>query len=326
MNSNFDGSNQVANDHCKEETDAPLSQNISEPAQEGSDIPDRACATTWSIYHECGDPSAIWLFKQIKEQCGERDEISHRLKQALPGWCRANKTRAELCTLLSAQFSHQPETEQAAVDEIGLRIKERCINFACTQYDDTAVAREFGAVLSKVAWGELDIPQRPIAQAAFAILRERENSLEKRRKDQAQLDLLLKRHKVSPKLQMAIAIDTSKGQKEDPILDLLRQFFAVKNCYWRNFFDKHGRLRKKKLPNFPTMRKRLVDALLAPDRPGEPPNGEEFNARKARELAAICLKAAYPGMFPESLDGESVRLILQYHEQMESRSVSVVRR
>jgi hypothetical protein len=314
MKSDFEDSVQAVDGSRKEETDVLPSYRAGKPAPKGSDILDRAHRTTWYIYHESGDRSAIRLLKQIKKKAGGRDQISHRFKQAVPGWCRANKTRVELCTLLSVQFSHQPETEQAAVDEMRLRIKERCIDFARTQYGDTEAADAFGAVLSDVAWGALDIPQRSQAQAAFAILRKREQMSESHRKDQVQLDSLLKRFKVSPQRQKDVALDISKNQKEDPILALLRRFFEVKDGYWHKFFDKHGRLRKKKLPNFPTTRRRLMDALLAPDRPGVPPNGVALSRRKAREFAAICLKTAYPDIIPKSLHGESVRLALQYHE------------
>jgi hypothetical protein len=313
-NSDLEASMQTVDGRRKKEPDVLSPQTVSQPAPKGSEVFDRAQRTTWRIYHECGDRAAIRLLEQIKKQAGGRGTIIDRFKQAVPEWCRANKTRVELCTLLSAQFSHQPETEQAAVDEMRLRIKERCIDFACTQYGGTAVAREFGAVLSEVAWGELDIPQRSQAQAALVILREREKMSEPQRKGLVQLDSLLKRFKVSLKLQKAIALHISKNQKEDPILVLLRRFFTINDGYWRKFFDKHGRLRKKKLPNFPTTRKRLMDALLAPDRPGVPPNGVALNLRKAREFAAICLKTAYPDIVPETLHGESVRLALQYHE------------
>jgi hypothetical protein len=324
-NSDFEASMQTVDGRHKEETGVPPFQPIGKPAPECSDILGRALWTTWYIHHECGDRSAIRLFEQMHKQGGGAKKIGQHLTQALPRWCRANNTRTELCALLTAQFSRQPETAQVAVEETRLRVKDRCIDFACTQYGDTKVALNFGAILSQAAWGALDIPQTSQAQAASAILRGREQIAQKRHKDRVQLNHLLEESTVSPKLREAVAADLLKVEEEDPIIELLRQFFSVKSCYWLQFFDKRDRLRRKKLPNFPTMRKRLVGALLASGGASQSPSGHELKRKEARELAAICMKAAYPGIFPKSLDGESVRLAMQYHEQMESRSVSVVR-
>jgi hypothetical protein len=251
-------------------------------------------------------------------------KIGERLKRALPEWCEAEKTRRELCTLLAAQFRRQPETAQSAVDEVERQVKDHCMVFAATKYGETERTREFGRMLGSVAVGALDIPQRSMACAAMAILRERERPQKNLQKARKQVEPLLTRSNVSPALRKALAAeiadiaDAEKAEKNDPIVKLLRGFFMVKDGYWREFFDKRDQLRKKKHSNFPTMRERLVNGLLAPESLRMSPYAQtalSITRREALELAAICMKSAYPRMFPKSLDGESVRLIMQYYDE-----------
>ena len=67
------------------------------------------------------------------------------------------------------------------------------------------------------------------------------------------------------------------------------------------------------------MRKRLVDILLAPEKLDCSPRRLALTRSAAHALAAICMKTAHPEVFPRSLDGESVRVALQYQEQMKQR-------
>jgi hypothetical protein len=246
--------------------------------------------------------------------------IGERLKRALPEWCEAKKARRELCTLLEAGFSNQPETAQSAIDEIQQQVQDHCMAFAATKYGDTEHAREFGRMLGSVAIGALDIPQRSMALAALAILRERERPQKKLQKARRKVGPLLMESGISLKLQKAVAAEIAKAEKaekNDPIVKLLSKFFMVNKRYWRKFFDKRGQLRRKQHSNFPTMRERLVDGLVAPETLGMSPYAQTaltITLREALELAALCMKSGYPGMFPESLDGESVRLAIQYHD------------
>jgi hypothetical protein len=265
---------------------------------------------------------AVRLFEELTKPRDGAGNIGERLVQALPQWCQADKTRAELCTLLEAQFRHQAENAQPTFAEIRLQIEDRCIDFASTKYGDTEKARKFGVMLSRAAWGALDIPQRSQAQVASAILRERERAQKELQKDRSQLESILRRHNVLLKEQKLVAAEILKAEENDPIVELLHVFFSVKERYWRRFFDKRGQPRKRKLPNFPTMREHLLRDLLAPGRPGECFTEWTLTRREAHGLAAICMKAAYHGMFPKSFDGESVRLDLYYHQQMGQRSVS----
>ena len=58
------------------------------------------------------------------------------------------------------------------------------------------------------------------------------------------------------------------------MLTLLDEFFAVRNRYWASFFDKDGKLRKKKLPNLPDARLAIVAALKNPKKHWWVKNGD----------------------------------------------------
>ena len=64
------------------------------------------------------------------------------------------------------------------------------------------------------------------------------------------------------------------------------------------------------------MRERLLERLLSPETLGLPPNALTITRPEAHELAAVCMKAAYPRLFPKSLDGESVRLAIRYQDKI----------
>jgi hypothetical protein len=154
-------------------------------------------------------------------------------------------------------------------------------------------------------------------------VRKRERAQKNSSRNRRQFETLLTESKVSPRLQDALAVEMAqKAERNDPILELLLKFFLVNDGYWLRFFDKRNQPRKKKRPNFPTTRKWLVQRLLAPERLGLAASGWTLTRRDAHELAALCMKAAYPRIFPKSLDGESVRLATQYHDQMVSRPAS----
>jgi hypothetical protein len=75
---------------------------------------------------------------------------------------------------------------------------------------------------------------------------------------------------------------------------------VVKNGYWRQFFDKWVSREERNIPNFPTMRERLIEGLLSTESLGLSPNALTITRPEALELAAICMKSAYSGMLPES--------------------------
>jgi hypothetical protein len=165
MSSKFQDSERSVGDSPRDELGPSRPQNAEKSATD-PDLRRRARQTTWTIYHECGDADAVQLFEEAKELGGGGPEIGRRLELALPEWCGANKTREELCALLEGQFSEQPETRQAAVDEIRLRVQSCCIDFARTRFGDNEEARELGGKLGVAAWSALDLPQLPKALAA----------------------------------------------------------------------------------------------------------------------------------------------------------------
>jgi hypothetical protein len=70
------------------------------------------------------------------------------------------------------------------------------------------------------------------------------------------------------------------------------------------------------------MRPRLMTRLLEPNKLDLSPRALTLTHPEAHALAAICMKTAHPEVFPQSLSGESVRLALQYHEQMEKQWIA----
>jgi hypothetical protein len=296
-------------------------EGASKPEPQVDDLRRRAGQATWWIYHECGDPAALELFEEIKKPHDGLLKVGERLESALPAWCEADENRAKLRALFKAQFKFQPETAQVAVNEIKLRIESCCLDFATTKYGNDEEACAFGRTLGVVAWAMLDIPQRSQARGALAILQARERAQEELKQRRGRLEALYletESSELRDGLAREIAV-VNKAEGNDPILELLHKFFLLRNGYWRQFFDKRDNPRRKKRPNFPSMRERLVQNLQAPETMGLPSNAKTITRRNALELAAICMKVAYPGTFPKTLDGESVRLAMQYHEARENR-------
>jgi hypothetical protein len=279
----------------------------------------RARLTTWWIFNEVRDPEALKLFEQARKQGGSGQKTGQRLESALPQWCRGQPLQRELCGLIAAKFRMQSEVSQSAVDEIRTRIEKQCFDYTRRKYGECDRAREFGRSLATVAWSQLDLGFLPQARGAYAILVERERELRQREKNIIQFFVLAQKLNLRAILQSEI--HTYLRQEPDPILDLLRQFFSIKDGYWRRFFDNRGHERRKKLPNFPSMRARLVERLCNPRSVGTYPAGFKLTRPEALEIAADCIKAAYPSRTPRSLDGDSIRVALQYKGQMESRSV-----
>ncbi|MCZ6799642.1 MAG: hypothetical protein O7F12_04060 [Nitrospirae bacterium] len=90
--------------------------------------------------------------------------------------------------------------------------------------------------------------------------------------DHKVLKALLQRFQISKKTSTQVLKEAEKVS--DPVLTLLDEFFAVRNRYWASFFDKDGKLRKKKLPNLPDARLAIVAALKNPKKHWRVKNGD----------------------------------------------------
>ena len=171
-----------------------------------------------------------------------RSRSVNGLKLAIPAWCDADELRRQLCALLAAQFRNQPETTQTALDELRRRVEAQCIAFAIAKFGETDKARRFGVKLGWAAWSALDVPQMTQARAAFAILQARERALDQLKTAHGLLAAQMAKAQLSAELRAAVAVELAKAAtiaENDPILELLRRFFAIRDGYWRRFFDQH---------------------------------------------------------------------------------------
>lgn len=292
--------------------------------RETAGIRRRAQSTTWWIYREIGDPDACKLLQKTFKKGLTKNLVAQRLGRAIPGWIRRDETRRELSQLLAGQFQLLTDVRQSVIDEIKSRVNEHCIDFAIRKYGDRQRTKLFGRRLGNVAFSQLGIRELAQARAAQAILQGRTRRINKTRSKLKQLTGLLKELGVSPKLRVAaIAEARSAVTQRDPIQEVLKRFFKVKDRfgepYWKRFFDRHGKPRTKKLPGFPEMRKQLVEHLLSPEqrRFTSYPAGCEVNRKEAWALTASCLKVAFPTFFSSTLSGESVKHALRYERHRE---------
>ena len=108
----------------------------------------------------------------------------------------------------------------------------------------------------------------------------------------------------------------------DPVLTLLDEFFAVRNRYWASFFDKDGKLRKKKLPILPDARLAIVAALKNPKKHWWVKNGDPnippLLAKDYYDLTNQILSVVFPGR----VQGTSVKQVVQYHLEKHRRPSS----
>jgi len=245
-------------------------------------------------------------------------------------WCHLSGTGRKLVDLLRPKFLQEASdyTEGRYGQTVGGRmqkVQEACMSFAEAKYGQAFGAAVLGSSLAFAAANILwRVDVRTSVYAAHQVLKERTRAAPSQH-DLNRLISLLEKFKIPRRKREAVLADAGRHlQRNDQVARLLRAFFNVNGKHWRRFLDHHGRPRQKKLPTLRDARSDLVEAFLHLPKQfylssTQDSEASRLSAREARDLAAQCLKAAFPDMFPQSLDGDSVKHAISYHRLVQAR-------
>ncbi len=268
--------------------------------------------TPKDLARRMAENATLWIYREVGR---------HKGKVPPPGWVPPDAMGEELQRLLLEKFL--PEAEQRLRVERDPRFKaieDACMAWARKKYGETSNATIFGKRLVGIAISVLFSSGAfgviPTVRAAHEILKEREQAPPPRERLDG-LTATLDRFGISKKKQQAILAEARNP--EDPVRDLLREFFFVKQGRWRRILDRQGRVRRKKLPTLAEARERLLEAFRHPEGPHL--SGLPLSANDAYELMAECLRAAFPQQ-ARATTPESVKQALAYHRQMKRRPPS----
>ncbi len=234
---------------------------------------------------------------------------------------RLNSTGRKLVRLL------QPKFLEEAADRLGgfhyrrwRTVAQTCMQFAESKYGTTSDAAIFGSTLGAIATDILwRVDVRVPVYAMDQVLKERIRATPSKH-DLERLVCLLEKFAIPRQRRETILSEARRKLQRahrDRVTSILTAFFDAKDGYWRRFLDRHGRPRAKKLPTIPDARRDLVAGFLQPQEFAfrvPYPRGCALTRDEVHELAAQCLKAAFPNMFPSSLDADSVKQSIRYHK------------
>ncbi len=200
--------------------------------------------------------ATIWVYRELGWLKGRR--LPH------PDRWKPDPVGRKLLAFFSEKLL--PDAERRIRGEPDPRyraVKDACIGWAHKKAGHTFSAVVLGNHLGGLA---LDVLFNagvfgvvPTIQAAAEVLKERERALPSNQ-DLRCLDALLQKCLVTKKTPRA-AMSEAQLAGHDLTLNVLKQLFSNRHGHWRNFFDRRGRVRSKKLRSLAEARQNLVNAF-----------------------------------------------------------------
>ncbi len=200
--------------------------------------------------------ATIWVYRELGWLKGRRLPHPDRWKPDPVGRKLLAFFSEKLLPDAERRIRREPDPRYRAV-------KDACIGWAHKKVGHTVSAVVLGNHLGGLA---LDVLFNagvfgvvPTIQAAAEVLKERERALPSNQ-DLRCLDALLQKCLVTKKTPRA-AMSEAQLAGHDLTLNVLKQLFSNRHGHWRNFFDRRGRVRSKKLRSLAEARQNLVNAF-----------------------------------------------------------------